>query len=152
MKTKIIFYFIIALLVILNAYLLAHPNLIGRIGVILYKYTYIRTFPRALLTISLVIGVCILIVETIHFLVMKGRLRRTSGLWMLIGLALLSAGMLAKTVIDFTSWTYRHTGSGFVAGAHLLPILMTVVAIFGCITLPTSRILIKPLAPDADEN
>ena len=50
------FYILLFVLVILDAWLLAHPNLIGRAGVFFFEYEAIETFPKALGTVSLVVG------------------------------------------------------------------------------------------------
>jgi hypothetical protein len=58
-------------LIVLDAVLIRSPNLIGKIGLWFYKYHYLRTFPKALLTVSLVIGIAAIIAEIIRYIVKK---------------------------------------------------------------------------------
>jgi hypothetical protein len=53
MKQNPSFYFIILVLVVIDSWLLAHPNLLGKLGILFFKYDMIRTFPRALATVGL---------------------------------------------------------------------------------------------------
>ena len=55
------FYLLLLVLVVLDGWLMSHPNLIGRFGVWFYEYEYLRTFPRALATVSAVVGVALLL-------------------------------------------------------------------------------------------
>jgi hypothetical protein len=41
---------LLVVLGITDAYLLSHPNLIGKLGIFIYKHDYLKTFPRALAT------------------------------------------------------------------------------------------------------
>nr|WP_295922223.1 hypothetical protein [uncultured Dyadobacter sp.] len=113
---------LLALLVlsVTDAYLLAHPNLIGKIGVLLYKHHYIRNFPRALLTVLLVVGVSLAICELVYRFVGK----RTAIIIYLV-LAGIGVGWFMYVFITFSSFSYRITGKAFIYGAHLLPVILT---------------------------
>jgi len=136
MKKKLLFYLVVIILVILDSVLITSPNLLGKIGLFIYKYYYLRTFPRTLLTVSLVIFTAVAISEIIHFLVRQQIIKRTTGFILLLFLLLLSLGVLVKTNMDFSAWTYGHTGTRFKYGAYLLSVLLITVFGFGLITLP----------------
>ncbi|HEY3404944.1 MAG TPA: hypothetical protein VGK59_16255, partial [Ohtaekwangia sp.] len=136
MRPRLTFYLFIAALVVLDAVLLRSPNLLGKIGLLIYKYHYLRTFPKALLTVSLVVGVAILIAEAIRFLVKKESLKRTVGRVILFLLAAVAVAILVKTGLDFTAWSYSHTGLRFRIGAYLLPTILVIVFFYAWITVP----------------
>jgi hypothetical protein len=136
MKNRFTFYLFIAALVVLDSVLLRSPNLLGKIGLIIYKYHYLRTFPKALLTVSLVVVIVAIIAEGVRFLVKRKALTRMLGKAILLGLTLLVTAALIKTMMDFTTWSYSHTGLRFRIGAHLLPAILITVLVYAFITLP----------------
>lgn len=106
-----------------NAWLLSHPNLIGRAGIWFYRYDYLKTFPRALLTVGAVIGGSILLVEALK--------RWASPRWAATLLAIatvLSVGWLLYVWLTFSSGIHRYTGKAFIWGAYLLPLQL--IALF----------------------
>ncbi|WP_461090517.1 hypothetical protein [Spirosoma gilvum] len=117
------FYVLLLVLVILDGWLLAHPNLIGQAGVFFFDYTAIETFPKALGTVALVAGISILITW------LTGRLSQPAGIGVLVVLLAASAYYLFQSFTQYNSGVYKLTGAGFRAGAILLPGL--VVLIFG---------------------
>lgn len=119
------FYLLLAVLVILDAYLLAHPNLIGQFGVFFYDYTYLETFPRALGTVAAVVGVALLVSLVV------GRFPRRVAVVVAVALLATAGYWLFSSVTQFTSGVYKLTGSGFRAGAILLPGLVTLVLVKG---------------------
>src|SRR5688572_2834551 len=121
--SRVNFYLFVAAMVVLDAVLLRSPNLLGKIGLIIYKYHYLRTFPKALVTVTLVVGAAVVIAEAIRFLVKREVLRRVVGRVILLLLLFVAVGMLVKTGLDFTTWSYSHTGLRFRIGAHLLPVI-----------------------------
>ena len=129
MKRKAYFYSVVACLVLIDALLLSSPNLLGKIGLAIYKYSYLRTFPRTLITVSIVMIVALLIAEFVGLLVKNRTLKRSVGIFLLLIFAALSAAALYKTVLDFSTWTYSHTGQRFRYGAYLLPCIL--IFIFG---------------------
>lgn len=115
---------LLVILGITDAYLLSHPNLIGRIGILIYRHDYLKTFPRALATVFLVLGVCLFICEVIR----RVRLPRAAIAWYLMFMVL-GMALFSYVYVSFSSLTYGLTGKAFIYGAHLLPILM--IGIFG---------------------
>jgi hypothetical protein len=119
MNRKISSIILLLVLTVTDAYLLAHPNLIGRIGVLVYKHTYIRNFPRALLTVTLVVGISLLICE----LVIRFANRKTA-LIIYAAMAAVAVGWFTYVYVTFASFSYRITGKAFIYGAHLLPVIL----------------------------
>ncbi|MEZ0540438.1 hypothetical protein [Fibrella arboris] len=115
------FYILLAVLVLLDGWLMAHPNLIGRAGVFFYDYNYLKTFPRALGTVAAVVGLVLLLTSLV---------RRIGKVVSVVLLAiLLAAGgyWLFTSAIQFNTGVYKLTGAGFRAGAVLLPGLLVLV-------------------------
>ena len=123
-------------LIMLDAVLIRSPNFIGKIGLWFYKYHYLRTFPKALLTVALVIGISAIIAEIIRYVVKKELIKRMVAQVILFLLAAASLILLAKVVMVFSQGTYSHTGIRFKFGAYLLPAIIFVVYIYASITLP----------------
>jgi hypothetical protein len=121
MKNPLFFYLLLLLLVVTDAWLLAHPNLLGRIGVWLYKYNYLKTFPRALATV----GLATVITLGIGYGIRRWVPRFAS---LLLGVLLVGGVViLIQTVAQFSSGSYAHTGAGFKTGAVLLPLILILV-------------------------
>lgn len=150
MKNRAMFYLFIAALIVLDSVLIRSPNLLGKIGLIIYKYSYLRTFPRTLMTVGSVVGIAVLIAEIIRWMTKRAVLKRVVSISILLILSLISAALLVKTGIDFTAWSYSHTGLRFRIGAYLLPVILLAVFIYSLITLPKPE---EPIVvPPADEN
>lgn len=118
------FYSILIILILFDSVLLASPNLLGKIGLIIYKYHYLRNFPRTLLTVSIVCGIFVLITFLIHELFNRQIINRNWTLiifYFLIGLVLL---YYVKLGYDFSRWSYRQTGWRFKSGVYLLPLIL----------------------------
>jgi hypothetical protein len=122
---------LLLVLSVTDAYLLAHPNLIGRLGVLIYKHSYIKNFPRALLTVMLVVGISLIICEGVYRFA-----RHKIAVGVFLTMMLISIGSLAYVYSTFSSFSYRITGKAFIYGAHLLPVIL--LGVFG-------RYLIKTL-------
>ncbi|MCY7357291.1 MAG: hypothetical protein LH609_07425 [Rudanella sp.] len=116
------FYILLVVLVVLNAWLLANPNLIGRVGVFLYEYDYISTFPRALGMVAAVVVVALL-----AGLAVRRFFGRAIALVVLAMLVVMGLLWVVQSVGQFTTGMYQFTGAGFKAGAMLLPGLVTLV-------------------------
>lgn len=136
MKSKIYFYGIVACLTVLNALLLSSPNLLGKIGLLIYKYNYLRTFPKTLLTVSIAVVIAICIAEFIGLLVKNKRVKRNFGIVLLLIFVALFATALFKTISDFSGFTYAHTGQRFRYGAYLLPCLLILIFGYKIFNLP----------------
>lgn len=117
------FYVLLLVLVVLDGWLLAHPNLIGQAGVFFFDYTAIETFPKALGTVTLVVGISILITWFV------GRLSQPVAIGILVMFLAGSAYYLFQSFTQYNTGIYKLTGAGFRAGAILLPGL--IVLIFG---------------------
>lgn len=117
------FYVLLLVLVVLDGWLLAHPNLIGRAGVFFFEYDYIATFPKALGTVAAVVGLALLIAWAV------GRLGKPIALALLGVLLIVSGYWLFDSFREYNTGVYKLTGAGFRAGAILLPGL--VVLVFG---------------------
>ncbi|MBO0934203.1 hypothetical protein [Fibrella aquatilis] len=115
------FYVLLFVLVVLDGWLMSHPNLIGRAGVFFYEYNYLKTFPRALGTVAAVVGLAVVLAWA------GSRAGRTVGTLLLTILLLLAGYWLVSSVLQFNSGIYKLTGAGFRAGAILLPGLATLV-------------------------
>jgi hypothetical protein len=128
-------------LITLDAVLLRSPNLLGKIGLIVYKYSYLRTFPKALLTVTIVVLLAVLIAEVTRVLVSVGTMKRKTGVILLSVFLVISIAMVVKTGIDFTAWSYAHTGLRFRIGAYLLPCIWVVVFGYHLFVLPSPRVV-----------
>ncbi len=147
---RFLFYSAISLFVVIDSFLLSSPNLLGKIGLFIYKYSYLRTFPRTLLTVSIAVLIVIIIAELARLLVKNEIIKRSSGRIILILSILISVAASIKTTVDFSTWTYSHTGWRFKYGAYLLPLLWIMVSIYHLIRLPKpSRRW--PISPSMDE-
>ena len=151
---KLSFYFFLIALVILDSFLLSKPNLLGKIGLIIYKYHYLRTFPRTLLTVSIVVVIAFGLAELIGFLVKRRTLKRALGTVVLALLIAVSFAALVKTGMDFSTWTYSHTGLRSRFGAYLLPTLLIVLFTYALVKLPKPDEVFpeSPVNPDVPVN
>ena len=109
----------IILLGITDAYLISHPNILGKLGIFIFKYGMIKNFPNALITVSVTLGICI----GITYLIEKNKDKPWSKylLWICTCLTIF---ILGQVIYKFSSGTYAHTGKTFVWGLILLPTLM----------------------------
>ncbi len=115
------FYVLLSILVVLDGWLLAHPNLIGQAGVFFFEYTYLETFPKALGTVAAVVIVASVVAWAVR------KLGRTVVIGALVALLALSGYWLFDSFTLYNSGIYKLTGAGFRAGAILLPGLVTLV-------------------------
>lgn len=127
MIRKVSFYWILLTLILVNSWLLSKPNILGKIGLIVYKYHYLRSFPRTLLTVWIVVSIAVLIVLLVQYLIKQGTLSKTVATLTLGAFLISSLLILTKVAIDFTSWSYSHTGLKFRLGAHMLPALLIII-------------------------
>jgi len=124
---RFLYFIIIALLSVIDALLLAKPNFLGKIGLWVFKYSYLRTFPRALITVSIVVGTAFLIGESIVLIGKKKWIKKSIGLLLLLIFFLAAGGILAKVIHDFSKGIYSHTGVYFRYGVFLLPGILLLV-------------------------
>jgi hypothetical protein len=135
---KFLYFIIIALLSVIDALLLAKPNFLGKIGLWLFKYSYLRTFPRAIVTVSIVVGSVVVISELIVFISKLKWIKKRVALILLIILTVASGGILTKIIHDFSRGIYSHTGVYFRYGVFLLPSIFIIILVTSL-----SRLLLK---------
>jgi hypothetical protein len=123
---RLLYFIIIALLSVIDALLIAKPNFLGKIGLWLFKYSYLRTFPRAMVTVSIIVGAAIVISELIVLISKKNWIKKGVGLMLLSLFVLASGGILAKVIHDFSKGIYSHTGTYFRYGVFLLPSILVI--------------------------
>ena len=133
---RLIFYPFISFLVVLDGLLLSHPNLLGKVGLKIYHYTYLRSFPKALLTVAVVTAIAIAICEVIIYFANKGTLGRRFSNVILLVLSVVCSGLLIKTIMDFSGGSYGKTGLQFRTDACMLPLLLLLVFLYGLTKLP----------------
>lgn len=121
------FFIVIALLSVIDSLLLAKPNLLGKVGLLIFKYHYLRTFPRALLTVSIVVGTAMIFGELVIYLERRKGLSKTLSGILLFFLVVACSGLLAKLFMDFSKGVYSHTGIYFKYGVFLLPLILIVI-------------------------
>lgn len=146
MKSRINFYLFLMALIVLDAVLIRSPNLIGKLGLWFYKYYYLRTFPKALLTVTLVIGISAIVGETVRFVVKKDLIKRLAGQVILFLLTVLALVFMTKVIMDFSSGSYSHTGIRFKSGAYLLPAIIVLEFVYCLITLPRPALPVPEIA------
>ncbi len=117
------FYILLLVLVVLDGWLLSHPNLIGQAGVFFFDYTFLETFPKAVATVSGVVITTLLISWIVT------RLGRPLSAIILIALLAGSGFYLFESFTHYNAGLYKLTGAGFRAGAVLLPGLVVLVFI-----------------------
>ena len=127
MIRRVAFYWVLLTLMLVDSWLLSKPNILGKIGLIIYKYHYLRSFPRTLLTVWIVVSSAVLIVLLVQYLMKHEKLTRTVATVILAVFAAFSLLIMLKVYVDFTSWSYSHSGIKFRYGAYLLPLILIVV-------------------------
>ncbi len=135
MIRKVTFYWCLLTLILIDSWLLSKPNILGKIGLLIYKYHYLRSFPRTLLTVWIVVSISVLIVLLIQYLARRQKLSKNAGIAILAAFTVGSLLVLAQVYVDFTSWSYSHTGMKFRYGAYLLPAILVFVFVNGMIAL-----------------
>ncbi len=118
---NLFFYVLLLVLIGLDAWLLAHPNLIGRASVFFLEYDYIDTFPKALGTVAAVVGLTVVVAQLV------GQTGRFVAPIVLAALLAVSGYWLFASFEQYNSGVYKLTGAGFRAGVVLLPGLVMLV-------------------------
>ena len=139
MIRKVSFYWVLCTLVLIDSWLLSKPNILGKIGLLIYKYHYLRSFPRTLLTVWIATSICVLIVLLLQYLLKRQKLSSLMATVVLASCAVASLLILGKVYLDFTSWSYSHTGLKFRYGAYLLPLILAFIFINGLFTIPLNK-------------
>lgn len=147
MRNRINFYLFLIALIVLDAVLIRSPNLVGKFGLWFYKYHYLRTFPKALLTVFLVVGVSLAIAEAVRFMVKKELVKRIVGQVIFLMLTVVALILLTRVIMVFSEGSYSHTGIRFRFGAYLLPAILGVVFVYSWITLPRLQLPLPETPP-----
>jgi hypothetical protein len=121
MRSNLFYYLVLLILVLVDGWLLAHPNLVGRVGIFIYEYEYIETVPRALLTVGATVLAALLIGWGLT------KLSRPVGLGIAVAATAACVFAVFQTYTKFNSGVYQFTGSGFKTGAILLPVILSIV-------------------------
>lgn len=116
---KITYWLIVSFITLITAWLISKPNLLGKLGLIIYKIHFLKTYPRALATVAAVVIVVAVSVEWVSS-IRSSLLRNGLLLFMLMACVALEV----KTHYDFQSWAISHTGKKLRVGAYLLPLLL----------------------------
>jgi hypothetical protein len=127
MKARFFYLTILSLLSIIDALLISKPNFLGKLGLWLFKYSYLRTFPRALVTVSIVVGAALLLSEIVLFITRRKVISKGMGLMISLVFVLASGGILFKNFHDFSKGIYSHTGAYFRYGVFLLPSILILI-------------------------
>lgn len=114
-------YIFLAVLIALDAWLLAHPNIIGKAGIFFFDYGAIETFPKALGTVSLVVVGVALIAWGIR------QLSQPLSIGITVALLVGAIYYLFQSFTQYNTGIYKLTGAGFRAGAILLPGLVVLI-------------------------
>ncbi len=114
-------YIFLTVLVVLDAWLLAHPNIVGKAGIFFFDYGAIETFPKALGTISLVVVITALMAWGIR------QLSQPLSIGITVALLVGAIYYLFQSFTQYNTGIYKLTGAGFRAGAILLPGLVVLV-------------------------
>lgn len=136
---RFLYFVTIVLLTLIDALLIARPNFLGKLGLWLFKYSYLRTFPRALVTVSIVVGIALLLSELIAAL---GKRQNKKFVYYLLLFVLLASSsmVLAKIVLDFSKGIYSHTGTYFKYGVTLLPSILIFIFVTSLIRLSSKKL------------
>jgi hypothetical protein len=130
---------IVVLFTVLDSLLLASPNLLGKVGMFIYKIHYLRTFPRALLTVGIVVTAAVVVAELLRMVVRKGVIGRGIALVLLLAMIASCSALTYKVWIDLSKGTESHLGLRFRYGAYLLPALLIMIFINAIVSLPKAR-------------
>jgi len=131
MKSRWLFILVVAGLTVVDAYLISNPNLLGKLGFIIYKYHYLRTFPKALLTVGIVISIAWTINEILVWVSKKGWIFRKTAKSVYTMILVVIVFLWVKTALDFQGWAFSHSGIKLKYGAYLLPIILLIIYIRG---------------------
>lgn len=124
---RYLYFLILALLSIIDALLISKPNFLGKLGLWLFKYSYLSTFPQALATVSIVVGTAFILSEIVIFITRRKMISKAIGLLISFMFLVASGGILFKIFHDFSKGIYSHTGAYFRYGVFLLPSILILI-------------------------
>ncbi len=105
-----------------DAYMISHSNILGKIGVRLYNYDMIKTFPSALITV-----LCTLIGSFFITEFLQKQKNKNWAKYLLLLFLVASFAIFLDVFIKFSAGSYAHTGKVFKFGMHLLPIVLILI-------------------------
>lgn len=115
-------FILLGILAVVDSWMISHPNLMGKAGVFIYRYSMIKNFPNALLTVSVTLCSCYCIA---WFL--RNRKDKKWAFWSLTGFLGVSILLLIIMLFKFNTGVYARTGTPFRFGMILLPFLMVYI-------------------------
>jgi hypothetical protein len=122
MRNNQFYYLVLFVLVVVDAWLLAHPNLIGQISIFWYDHDYLETLPKAMATVAVTVLVALLI----SFLISRA-LSGSLAAVLAVTLFVVCLFAIFQTYTRFSTGTYQLMGSGFKTGAVLLPVILAII-------------------------
>jgi hypothetical protein len=122
MRNNLFYYLVLLVLTVVDAWLLAHPNLIGQITIFWYDHDYLETLPKAMATVGVTVLVAILI-----GLLIRRALSGSLAKLLAVSLFVIALFAVFQTYTRFSAGTYQFMGSGFKTGAILLPVILAII-------------------------
>ncbi|GAB3908248.1 hypothetical protein GCM10028803_43500 [Larkinella knui] len=122
MRNNLFYYLVLLILVAVDAWLLAHPNLIGQISIFWYDHDYLETLPKAMATV----GATVLAALLVSLLISRA-LSGPLAVLLAVSLFVICLFAVFQTYTRFSSGTYQFMGSGFKTGAVLLPVILAII-------------------------
>jgi hypothetical protein len=135
MKKQYLYYLLLTTAVIVDAWLISHPNLLGKFGIWFYKYSYFSNFTKSLITVSITA-----LISSILAAIIK-RFTKASTSRIILGiLTILSLAMAVQLFIQFSSGTYKLTGTSFKTGICLLPVILVFIFLKNFLEIQTKTV------------
>jgi hypothetical protein len=128
---------LLVVLVVVDSYLLSSPNLFGRIGLIIFHFNAIRTFPGALIAVGAVSTMGAALSWMIRCPCTRRFATRTVSLAVFSVMITICVLLVARVSVRFSGWSYQQVGIGFRVGAFLLPVILTLIFVHGFIRVVT---------------
>ncbi|RRB02932.1 hypothetical protein EHT25_18125 [Larkinella rosea] len=122
MRNDFFYYLLLLVLTVVDAWLLAHPNLIGQITIFWYDHDYLETLPKAMATVAVTVLVALLI-----SLLIRRALSGSLAILLAVALLAICGYAVFQTYMRFSTGANQFMGSGFKTGAVLLPIILALI-------------------------
>lgn len=129
MSGRAIFYVSVLILVIVDAWLLRQQNLVSKLGVWIYNYAFLKSFPAALGSVGLSALGAVAISE------FASKLRKPMAISILVVFLLLCLFSLGQVLIQFSEGSYKLTGAYFKMGVFLWPSLLAFIFMRGIVVV-----------------
>ncbi|GAB3917316.1 hypothetical protein [Larkinella terrae] len=122
MRNNLFYYLLLLVLTVVDAWLLAHPNLIGQISIFWYDHDYLETLPKAMATVAVTVLVAVGI-----SLIIRRALSGSLAVLLAVVLFVLCLYAVFQTYVRFSTGANQFMGSGFKTGAVLLPVILALI-------------------------